>query len=393
VSANYDITGIQLEAPKRSELLGELEETPYKIPTPDGKIVRHARSTSLADTLDDKYALEQYERHQIIYGLGKSKDLWTLARTHNPEDDKGIYRQIAKDAAARAASGSKANLGTAVHKMTDDIDRHGAEPAAFPGEWQPYLRAYKKKLASIPFKIVTIYIEQVVVNDHHQIAGRIDRVLEATGTVHITLNTGRTVTLQPGDRIIGDLKTGQWLSWLKFSTQLAIYAHNTATWHENEDHPQGGTRGGKLDVSLEVALLVHLPVSDPDANCHLYWVDLVAGYDSMLTSIEAKAHRAQAKNYGTLYQAPETTAFEGAAEQWVTDRLNALTPAAQAALKLRWPLRDAAGKPVRYADPTPEQTEALIAALDTVEAEHQIPFGPSRPGGETTTKTQRKNRK
>jgi hypothetical protein len=52
------------------------------------------RVTTIANTLADRYALEQWAQRQIVYGLGVREDLYALAASSTP-DDKAQLSQIA----------------------------------------------------------------------------------------------------------------------------------------------------------------------------------------------------------------------------------------------------------------------------------------------------------
>jgi hypothetical protein len=346
----------------------------YLLPGPDGKTKPHTRATTIAKTPADTTALEKWKMRMVAAGIGIRPELYALASSHDPETDRKTFEEITSKAMEAAGSSTKASLGTALHRMTERLDRGEITLADVPEEWRDRCAKYVETMAANGIVSHPAHLEQRLIDDRYTVAGTTDQIC--------TLPNRELP-------VIADKKTGANLdfSWLEISIQLACYANHTA---RADWDPRRGEwrRGDRIDVDRRQGLIIHLPATG-DVRCELYLIDLDAGYGGYLLAHEIREFR-KTKQLAQVYRptAPTVTL-----EQWVTDRLNALTPAAKAALKLRWPLRDAAGKPVRYANPTPEQTEALIAALDTVEAEHQIPFGPSRPEGETTTKTQRKNRK
>lgn len=381
--------------PTRRDLTGEgPEDTPYYLTTPDGERKRHRRASTVAAEIEKLYALERYKLHQAAAGIGRRKDLYILAGTHDPETDKDVFDVIIRDAEAAAASNAKANLGTAVHKMVEDLHR-GAALAAFDPDYRPYLRAYRDTMAALPLHFDPAHLEQIIIYDDYLIAGKFDAAPTITAPVTVKLNTGRTVELQPGDRVIDDLKSGRWLSKLKWSAQLAIYANNQATWTKDDNHPHGGVRGERLEVRRDVGLIVHLPLNERPARCIPYWIDLNEGYDAFILAVELAGHRAQEDNLLTPWTDYLPTAIDIQMTSWVEARLAVLKthPAAAAHANEDWPFRDEHGATIRYSDlnPTTEQLCTLLAFLDHIEAEHKIPFTPQPgPNGSTTKPTNKK---
>ncbi len=387
---------IVLEAPRPGT--DPDEESYYHVKNPDGKVVRHTRASNYTGLLDDGYALSRYDDRQLAHGLAKRRDLVALAAAHHPTDDKNVYHQtIIPQARAAAETDAKANIGTALHRNTEEVDR-GTPLVALDPEWRTHLQAYARKMAAIPFEVVERHIEQVVILDGHKIAGTTDRVLAATRDTIVTFPNGRRVEIGAGELVIGDIKTGHWgleYNQIKWPMQCAIYAHHTATWHpdtDRPDEPEHGQRGPVIGTRADVALVIHLKAGDPEAACDLHWLDLEAGYDMFLTAVEIRGHRAAAKKAHCAYIEESPTAVEIQMAAWARDRLQLISgnPQAKADLLRRWPLRNPDDSLIRYGDqPTPEQTAALLAVLTVVEAEHQIPFCP-QPGSRATQPETRK---
>lgn len=381
----------------------EDEESVYYVKTPAGEVKRHTRASSYTGILDDGYILRRYDDRMLAHGIGKRKDLASLARSHDPKADKAVYdREIIPAARAAAETGAEANHGTSFHKDTELLDQ-GAQPAALDPDLAHHYRAYLNTIAAIPFRIVDRYTEQVVILDGHHIAGTIDRVVEVLEEITVTFANGRKVHLLPGDLIILDIKTGKWgleFNAIKWPVQCAIYAHHTATWHPHPQHPDKpelGERGPVIGVRPEVALVFHLNARDPDALPELHWLDLEHGYDAFLCSLEVKGHRSAARKATAQYTDYLPTAIDTQMTAWVEARLAVLKthPHAAAHANEDWPFRDEHGATIRYSDlnPTTEQLCTLLAFLDRIEAAHQIPFTP-QPGanGQTTNKPNNRKR-
>jgi len=375
---------VLLEAPKVG-VDPDDEEGYYTVTTPKGEQKKHKRASDYVDLLDDKYTLRRHEDRVLARGVALRPDLVALAKSHLPDGDpadKDVYHTIIlPQARMAAAADAKANIGNAFHRNTQEVDR-GTPIQVLDPDWRRHLHVYANTIARIPFQVVERYIEQTVILDGHRIAGTIDRVLEATAPITITFPNGRKAHLGPGDLIIGDIKSGRWFTPLKWQIQCAVYANHTAAWDKDENHPHGGTRGPRINLRDDVALVIHIQAGNPEAPCELHWLDLATGYDAFLTALEIAGHRTAAKKATTLFTDWAPTSIEHQMTAWALERLAVVktNPAATTTLQRVWPIRDPdTGQPIPYRDPTPEQTAALLPVLDRVEQEYQLPFT-AQPG-------------
>lgn len=229
------------------------------------------RATTLASTLADRYGLEKWAQRNTVLGLGLRQDLYALA-VSSTADDRDQLESIVEQAQEAAKAQSGANLGTALHAMTERIDR--GEDLDVPDTWKADIDAYCQTLADNSIRIHSEWIERIVVNPDCHAAGTLDRI--------VSLN---------GQLVIADLKTGQDVvkyGMTEIALQLAIYA--TATHVRKDSVPQRDRYGRYLlphpdndpdgydpmpPVNQETGLVIHLPVGQ--ATCHLYEVDLTAG--------------------------------------------------------------------------------------------------------------------
>jgi hypothetical protein len=378
------MTDILLEPPRIGATADD-EEGHYTCTTPDGELKKHKRASDYTGLLDENWSLRRHEDRELARGVALADDLIALARAHQHDGDKEdkdtFNDDIIPKARMLAGAGSKANIGKALHRATQDIDRGGALAAVDP-TWRTHLKAYRDTMARLPFEADRRHIEQTVILDGYRIAGTIDRILVATRDISVTFPNGRKVHVEAFDRIVGDIKTGKWFTPLKWMVQLGIYSQHTATWTKQADHPHGGVRGPAIGVRQDIALVVHLQAGDPTAPCDLHWLDLEAGYDGFLTAYEIAGHRAAAKKAHCQYTDHLPTVIQTQMEAWCRARLAVVktNPAATACLTRMWPLRDTDGQPIRYGDqPTPEQTTTLLNLLDRIEGEYSLPFTP-QPG-------------
>jgi len=231
---------------------------PMVVPPNGGKPVAYRRATTYIKVIEDTYNLGQWMQRMVALGLASRPDLLLSVSAHR--DDKKALNKIVDDAREAAAASAAATTGTALHALTELIDRGQDLPAGLPDTAKASLEAYR--VATAPLKAK--HIERFTVLDTHQVGGTPDRVVEVGG-----------------ESYIADVKTGSIeYGALTIAMQLAIYSrawlYDIAT-HERSAHGASTTRG----------LIIHLP-ADPEkwadptkAECHLHWVDLEAGWDAV----------------------------------------------------------------------------------------------------------------
>ena len=233
------------------------------------------RVTTIANTLADRYALEQWAQRQTVLGLGAREDLYALAASSTP-DDKAQLGKIVAQAQEAAKSRSGANLGTALHRLTERID--SGEILDVPHQWRPDVDAYCQTLADNRVRIHPNWIERVVVIPDMGAAGTLDRMVTIGDSVELT---------------IADLKTGASADRFghgEIAVQLALYANATHVWRGTTDQIQRDQYGRYLlpdpteepeayepmpPVNKQRALMIHLPVQT--GTCGLYEIDIKSG--------------------------------------------------------------------------------------------------------------------
>lgn len=239
-----------------------------KIKGPDGKIVAYPRVTTIAETIDDKFGLNNWQQNQVAKGMGRRPDLVLQAQTAG--DNKQELTKVREAALDAAGSDAAANNGTTMHKLTERIDAGLPIDPALPTNVKAMLRAYQKATA----RFTILDVERFVVNDKIKAAGTYDRRLLDTKT---------------GERHIGDLKTGQNINYLGLKTcqQVGIYSARS-TMHYDLD----GSRE-PVDVNPDKGILIWLPYTeDPtEALCEIHWLDLVKGRQAVKLSLAVREAR------------------------------------------------------------------------------------------------------
>ncbi len=246
---------------------------PLIIPADGGKPKPYARWSSYGDVLEDRYNLEKWLIRTAATGLADRPDLLLSVAAHR--GDKRQLDRLCDEAIEAAKGSSKATIGTALHKLTEDVDR-GADLPVLPPSAAADLEAYRAATADLN----VVAIEQFVVCDYIEAAGTFDRIVEIDGT-----------------RYVADVKTGD-VKWGigKIAVQLAGYAHSQGY------DPDSGARTD-LDVNLNRALVIHLPQGE--ATCSLLWVDIDAGWDGVLMSRDVRAWRKQSRSLASEFTTAE----------------------------------------------------------------------------------------
>ena len=229
---------------------------PLVIPPGGGKPKAYRRCTTFIDVLSDRFGLEAWGKRQVAVGLSKRADL--LLRTSSAAGDKKVLDEVCKDAMEAAGSSTAATIGTAIHALTEQLDR--GETPEFPEAWQPDIDAYREAIREYTVSDIEVF----VVNDDLQVAGTFDRVL--VGPTEEELFAG-------DERLVADLKTGSiTYDGAKIAMQLAVYANS------QRYNPATGERT-PLDANKDRGIVIHLPAGE--GKCRLHEADLRAGWEGV----------------------------------------------------------------------------------------------------------------
>ena len=252
-----------------------------KIQAPDGSYVEpYTRASTLGGALEDQTNLGEWKKRVVAYGLARRRDLILAAasvETWDAPDDKKRLADIAEQAMQSAEAGAAATIGTALHALTDRLDRGLEIPDV--GEDRYALQAY-----SATMRHFTVHaIEQFVVCDPLKSAGTADRVLSPKGIMFAPDGTRIT----PDDRLIDDTKTSSTADYfgIKFCVQEAVYAHGVPYAHGTGryDWPDG------IAPRTDWGLIMHVPSGGSSAQ--LYWVNLRIGWELAELAVEVREWR------------------------------------------------------------------------------------------------------
>lgn len=236
-------------------------DRPLITPVDGGKTIAYTRVSTLAKTLDDKTALTKWMQRQVVIGMGARPDLVAVASSVRGDDRK--LDEVVKSAMSAAESERAANIGTALHSMTEKVDAD-TPIDTFAAEFRADLTAYKAALTGIQM----VATEMFVVTDELQAAGTFDRL----------------VRLPDGRVLVADLKTGKHEPNYPHgaATQMAIYSRG----HLYD--PERGRVGHlpALGIDQQHGLLIHLPAGK--GVCDLYLLDLAVGWALAQTAVAVK---------------------------------------------------------------------------------------------------------
>jgi len=292
----------------------------------------YTRASTLGDALEDTYNLEKWKLRQTLLGVLAEPDLMLQVGAYR--DDKGELDNVAQKALDAAKSGARADIGTALHKLTEALDA-GRDPGPVPARFVADLEAYRKVTAGWEY----LAAETFCVCDELAVAGTFDRL-------RLYRKTKRS---KPVARIV-DLKTGASVdySWLKFSVQLAVYAHGKA--YDIATGQRGPLAvlpdGTEVEVDLRVAEVVWLPAGEGRAE--VFEVDIASGWTAAQLATSVRKLRSQAKGWAKravaeevpvtlLALVEEAPTVEALVGLWQT-RGAEFTAETQAAADARWAL-------------------------------------------------------
>lgn len=234
---------------------------PLVVPPGGGRLVAYTRCTTYVGCLEDSYNLTRWKQRMVVLGMADRPDLVLSAGAHR--DDKDHLNRIVDDAMDAAQAGAAATIGTALHKLTEPIDR-GQIPGAVPRAYQADLEAYERATSHLEI----VGIERFTVLDELKIGGTHDR----------------TVCYR-GKNYIADIKTGRIdYGALKIAMQLAVYSRSVLYDFRTQLREP-------LDVDQDRAVVIHLPAGQ--GWCELHWVDIAAGWEAVQVATQVRAWRAR----------------------------------------------------------------------------------------------------
>lgn len=242
----------------------------------NGKETAFVRVSTLKEQMADQYGLTRWKMRMAATGLvyesqapdealgGRARVMDRMARLLDEEDDmnpsqfKKQMNDLVEEAFVIGGGTLAADSGTAFHAWAEYADLGLCEVEDIPGVFRPFYVAYREALADAGIIIRPEFIEKIVVNLAYGVAGTLDRIFE----------------LADGQLVIGDLKSGSdiRLGWREHVQQFAAY--QTSEFMLDDDTDEWVPM---VDVSAEVAVLVHVPIMADAPAAHLIPLPLAKG--------------------------------------------------------------------------------------------------------------------
>ena len=253
---------------------------PLVVPAGGDRPRPYTRSSSAAKTIEDTYNLELWARRNVAFGMARDASLVArvLAAGGDPSrwdtPAKRAVDRIVEDASTIAQAHKGADIGTALHRLTELVDR---DMDIVAGPYEADVNAYVNALIAAGLTVDPRYVECRLVCDALEMAGTADRLLQRAD----------------GTWVVADLKTGATVDYgaLGWSAQLAAYAHSDLY------DPETTCRQPTPPLDKVVGIIIHLPAGQ--GTCTLYELDLAAGYRAAVLANEVRAVRRAARRWIT----------------------------------------------------------------------------------------------
>lgn len=223
---------------------------------------RYSRPSGWGSDLDDESNLVNWRIDRAMEGVALDPAIAATVAAHvNISEGRRERRDRAID---RGRGGERRDIGTALHAMTERVERGDGFRA--PPPYDADLAAYLLMLERA--QLTSEFIECKICSDTWRAAGTADRIYRLGGE----LTTPDGSVLPKGSMVIGDLKTGAKLEnkLPGFCIQLAIYSDGVfydVNTDERTPMPE--------ELRMDWGVLVHLPAGS--GRCELLWTDLRVG--------------------------------------------------------------------------------------------------------------------
>lgn len=374
----------------------------YVVVPPNGdKPTGYQRATTLAKMLEDTSNLTDWACRMTLLGAAARPDIIASVLAADADDRKKL-NDLAKQAKEHGGANIRRDLGTAVHKF---VELSHADPTyVVPEPYAADVAAINAAIDDAGFDVVVEFSERILVVDSIQVAGMCDLVLRR----------------RSDDRLfIGDLKTGSSVKYgaLGWATQLSIYSM------ADNIYVQGAAKDGSDDQRLPApdvdptqAFIIHCEPQSGRADVHALTIgsefvdlavavreirkrrDLLVKFEGGGTDAHAEAGTAVRTAASAVVGSVEDNQPPAAAlailhetrTAWLRRRVDHLV----ATLSKRhvaeaWPVDVATPKAITDgATWSDGDIDAIVAALDALEAKHDVPFGDEDPAKTAARRTE-----
>lgn len=292
------------------------------------------RVTTFVKLASDSFALSQWSQRMTALGLVHQPDLGRKVRDllerygdvpvyELAKAERDRLNELVEQAKEAAGHKVRAAKGTILHTHTEKSDRGEQQLGEVPSEFRPDVAAYLDAIDRFGLRSHTHLVERSTVVAEMNVVGTLDRNYEITREITATLpgkgkTPGRTVTLKPGEFVVGDVKSGADLQYgqMEIATQIALYAkgqnkHGIATpvlredgkgyrweWRKPGESAMDGTDWTVPTVREDVGVVVHIPYGEHTAT--VYLVDLEEGWKNAQVCLSVQERQSRKKVFTAL---------------------------------------------------------------------------------------------
>lgn len=286
----------------------------YKLPDPlTGERKGRQRVTTFAKMISDQFGLSKWQQRMLLKGAVDNPAVAAQARGLDVKVNAATMDVVADALKELAGDKVAANKGTEIHSFTEELDLGRITHEEQIPEWaRGSVAAYANKMAEAGLVALPEFVERTTMVRSVDVAGTLDRILQ----------------LPNGEYVIGDVKTGQDLTygWLDIGVQLACYAHGVnenGVWEWDHSIPERGRWLPAPKVRTDFAIVMHMPAGSE--VCTLYRVDLDTGWANAVLAADVRERRKNRRH--SVLLATDGPEFQRT-EQAVASFGNAGTPAA-----------------------------------------------------------------
>lgn len=231
-----------------------------------GAHVWYTRATTLAGSIADRFAIEQFGKRQVALGVAGRPDL--IAAVGAYRDDKDKLNELVAEAEQASGTHNSATIGDAKHKITADVwlGRYGLDDISpvMADEITPIIELELTEFAEV------LGVEVHIINTDLLAAGTADRIYR----------------LHDGRAVIGDLKTGVHAATYaqqEIAVQLAVYSYGRLYSPKT-----GMTQPWPEDFDPTTGIVVHAPSGVAPV---MYEVDLKQGWEGATLAYFVRQYR------------------------------------------------------------------------------------------------------
>jgi hypothetical protein len=255
-------------------------------------LVKYRRASKFGERIEDVFCLDRRNDRLVVAGLVRFPELADEAAAvlypggEETADwgahlaDGAVLGELCRvrDAAIERTGGNlRAALGTEVHGYIER-DLRGEDLAFLGPQMHACVQAARQLLAGFEVHAVELF----VVTDRWQTGGTLDYLLSP----RVPLQPPYGPPILPGERLVGDAKTGARVEHLGIGLQLTQYPNGVPYRHDagRGEWPDG------VAPRTDWALILHVPLDAPQ-DAGLIWVDLTVGAE--LSDVAVRVHEAR----------------------------------------------------------------------------------------------------